>query len=113
VFARLNSFPAPGSGLNLSYSNRIGEVCSVDNERRKHPRHPPTMSRPSIYLGKDIPLIPCDVINMSAGGARIVHTPPPVLPAHFVLLFSLDGSRRRSCRVIWRDGDNIGVAFED
>ena len=93
--------------------NRIGEVCSVENERRRHPRHPPTMGRPSIYLGKDVPLIPCDVINMSDGGARIVHKPPPVLPTHFVLLFSLDGSRRRSCRVIWRDGENIGVAFED
>jgi hypothetical protein len=84
----------------------------VESERRKHPRHP-TMSRPSIYLGKDVPLIPCALVNMSEGGARLVHRPPPVLPARFVLFFTLDGSKRRSCRVIWRDGDDIGVAFED
>jgi hypothetical protein len=110
-FAQQNGFAAPERGL-ISALESYRRDCCVETERRKHPRHP-TMSRPSIYLGKDTPLIPCELVNMSEGGARLVHRSPPVLPAHFMLFFSLDGSRRRSCRVIWRNGDDIGVAFED
>lgn len=82
-------------------------------ERRRHVRQSPPAGRAFIYLGKGVPLIDCEVMNISEGGARVVARAALTLPAHFVLFFSIDGSERRSCRVIWRDGDNVGVAFED
>ena len=81
-------------------------------ERRKYIREVPLIGRAFVYLGKGVPLIDCDVINISPGGARIVPKPAQMLPTHFVLFLSLDGSERRTCRVIWRDGADVGVAFE-
>jgi hypothetical protein len=81
-------------------------------ERRKYFRQPPLVGRAFVYLDKSLPLVDCDVINISDGGARIAIRSSWMLPAHFVLFFTRDGSERRTCRVIWRNGDEIGVAFE-
>jgi hypothetical protein len=81
-------------------------------ERRRHFREPPAVGRAFVYRGKGLPLIDCDVVNVSEGGARIVAKSSETLPAHFSLFLTFDGSERRSCRVIWRNGDTIGVAFE-
>lgn len=57
------------------------------------------------------PLHPCTVLDVSSGGGRIrLDTVSPV-PDHFVLFFTATGSVRRTCRVIWRRDDLIGVAF--
>lgn len=82
-------------------------------ERRRHVRQEPPVGRAFVYLGKRIPLIDCDLINISEGGARIVVKSTQMLPAHFVLFFTADGSERKACRVIWRNGAELGVAFED
>jgi len=81
-------------------------------ERRKHLRQAPMIGRAFVYIGKGVPLINCDVMNISDGGARIVPKTPEMLPAQFVLFLALDGSERRTCRVVWRDGFDVGVAFE-
>jgi hypothetical protein len=65
-----------------------------------------------IYLEKGIPLAECEVTNISEGGAKIVWRSSEMLPARFVLFLTLDGSDRRTCRVVWRNGTDIGVAFE-
>ena len=82
-------------------------------ERRSSSRTVPSIGRAFIYLGKGIELANCEVLNISNGGAKIFSDPRSILPSHFVLLFSIDASCRRTCRVIWRDGPNVGVAFED
>jgi PilZ domain len=81
-------------------------------ERRRSIRQTPIVGRAFVYIGKGIPLINCDVMNISEGGARIVPKTPEMLPAQFVLFLTLDGSERRTCRVVWRDGFDVGVAFE-
>lgn len=81
-------------------------------ERRRYIRQSPLIGRAYVYLDKGIPLVDCDVINISDGGARLVTRSRQMLPAHFVLFLTLDGSERRTCRVIWRDGVEVGVAFE-
>lgn len=81
-------------------------------ERRRHSRQSPMKGRAFVYLGKGVPLAECVVTNISDGGAQIVWASRDMLPAHFVLFLTLDGSERRSCRVVWRDGADVGVAFE-
>jgi hypothetical protein len=81
-------------------------------ERRKSVRQTPLIARAFVYLDRRLPLIECDVLNISDGGACIVTHSKHMLPAHFVIFFTLDGSERRTCRVIWRNGNEIGVAFE-
>jgi hypothetical protein len=91
-----------------------GEVMSAEAlmERRRSIRQTPLVARAFVYLDRRLPLIECDVLNISDGGAHIVVHSEQMLPAHFVLFFTPDGSERRTCRVIWRNGSDIGVAFE-
>jgi len=81
-------------------------------ERRQYPRQSPMKGLAYVYLDKGVPLSECEVTNISDGGARIVWKSGGMLPARFVLFLTLDGSDRRSCRVVWRDGNAVGVAFE-
>lgn len=82
-------------------------------ERRRHVRHPPEIGRAFIYIERNVPLIDCEVLNISDGGARVHAHTGMTLPTHFLLFFDRDGDARRSCRIVWRDGTNVGVAFED
>ena len=81
-------------------------------ERRNSIRETPQIGRAYLYLDGRVPLVDCDIINISDGGARLVNKSEQMLPAHFVLFLTPDGSERRTCRVIWRNGAELGVAFE-
>jgi hypothetical protein len=53
----------------------------------------------------------CTVRDVTNGGAGISIRSLPIMPANFALSF--DGFRTlRSCRLIWRHHDVLGVAFE-
>ena len=54
----------------------------------------------------------CNVIDISDGGARLRTHNLSVLPNTFELTFD-NFSTIRWCRLIWRDGDFLGVAFEN
>jgi len=54
----------------------------------------------------------CNVIDISAGGAGLRTHNLSVLPNTFELTFD-NFSTIRYCRLIWRDGDFLGVAFEN
>jgi hypothetical protein len=55
---------------------------------------------------------PCRVRALSASGAGIALNGLALLPIAFSLSF--DGFRtERSCRLVWREGDFVGVAFQD
>jgi hypothetical protein len=54
----------------------------------------------------------CNVIDISDDGAKLRTHNLSVLPNTFELTFDNFLTIRR-CRLIWRDGDFIGVVFED
>ena len=80
-------------------------------ERRRHVRVEPLQQQAFAYLEHRALLIQCDVINVSDGGARI--RAETMLPSRFMVFWREDGSERHACRVIWRDGLEVGVIFED
>jgi hypothetical protein len=79
-------------------------------ERRQHTRVEPAVRKAFVYLDTRAPLLECEVINVSDGGARV--RCKTMLPTHFMLFWREDGSDRRACKVIWRDGFEAGVIFE-
>ena len=53
----------------------------------------------------------CNVVDVTNLGAKIQTHDLPVLPTSFELTF--DNFRTiRKCRLIWRNGDHLGVSFE-
>ena len=57
--------------------------------------------------------LPCSLTDVSEGGARILLESDCDLPERFVLLLTESGEAWRRCRVIWRRGKTVGVAFPD
>lgn len=78
-------------------------------ERRKGARKD-TREPAWIDLGGK-PLIPCVLLDVGDGGARLTLDRPEALPDGFTLLLSEDGSDSRRCRVAWRSGTEIGVEY--
>jgi len=56
-------------------------------------------------------LVQCMFSDISETGARIAMQDPAQAPETFVLALSANGAVRRFCRVMWRNGDEIGVQF--
>ena len=54
----------------------------------------------------------CVVADVSDSGARLDVDNSKTVPDSFVLLLSASGKPKRKCRVIWRNGVQIGVEFE-
>jgi hypothetical protein len=54
----------------------------------------------------------CNVIDISDGGAKLRTHNLSVLPNTFELTFD-NFLTIRQCRLIWRDSDFLGVAFEN
>ena len=52
--------------------------------------------------------IACTLVDYSAGGACLQLFPMVTLPDRIELLY---GSVRKKCRIVWRRGIRIGVAF--
>jgi PilZ domain len=78
-------------------------------ERRKSERLAVRASAKILLRDSAAPL-DCVVTNVSDGGARL-HLRGADLPDVFSLQFA-DG-KRRDCRVVWRQGAEIGVSFID
>ncbi len=56
-------------------------------------------------------VISCTVQNINSGGACLKVANTGGLPEPFDLTFE-HGRTRRSCRVVWRTTDKVGVKFE-
>lgn len=54
----------------------------------------------------------CSLSDVSDTGARISVEAAEELPDRFTLLLSGNGGPQRTCRVIWRQPNQIGVDFE-
>lgn len=68
----------------------------------------------ALDIGDGSPSTPCEVLDISEGGARLapVYRTPKAIPDMFFLLLSPCGRVQRKCRVAWRRGTHIGVMFE-
>jgi hypothetical protein len=77
-------------------------------EKRAAPRKPVLMSGAIEFAGS---VINCLISNISISGAAIEVTSPHDIPERFNLVFKADDTHI-PCRVVWRQGEQIGVAFD-
>lgn len=54
---------------------------------------------------------PCNVLDLSASGAKLVVEDPTSVSNRVKLAFSRDARTGRSCEVVWRRGKTLGVRF--
>lgn len=64
-----------------------------------------------IIVDQQVPSIKCTIADVSELGTRVVLQSEQDLPNHFILLFTENGSARRSCRLVWQTGLNVGIEF--
>jgi PilZ domain len=77
-------------------------------EKRGAPRKPVLMSGAIEFAGS---VINCLISNISISGAALEVNSPNDIPERFNLAFKADDTHI-PCRVIWRQEDRIGVAFD-
>ncbi len=81
-------------------------------ELRKKPRR--TFRHAATLVHGDEPTIqPCSVLDISESGARLQLEDQTEIPENFMLSLTPSGKVRRFCRLVWRDGTTLGVAFTD
>jgi hypothetical protein len=61
-----------------------------------------------IFFESKVPVIECLLVDYSAGGACLQLASFVTLPERFDVLY---GTTRKRCRVVWKRGLRIGVAF--
>ncbi|PZA10136.1 PilZ domain-containing protein [Rhodopseudomonas palustris] len=54
---------------------------------------------------------PCEVLDLSSSGAKLVLAETESLGARLRLGFSRDARQGRPCEVVWRSGSTLGVKF--
>jgi hypothetical protein len=54
---------------------------------------------------------PCEVKDVSAGGAMLVLSAADELPPEFVLALSRNTQVRRHCQLVWQAMKHVGVRF--
>ena len=62
----------------------------------------------SIIVDPKKPVIACNVIDLSAGGACLEVGGQSAMPRRFVLLH---GGVKKNCNLVWQAGRRLGVAF--
>jgi hypothetical protein len=65
-----------------------------------------------LIIRADQPTLPCMIIDLSDGGARLtVSRPLPGSTRNFTLVLFKDGSVQRDCEIVWTDSRYVGVKF--
>ena len=82
----------------------------MSSEQRKS-RRKPIGADGFLYGANGQPIGPCQVENISVGGAMLSCENDDELPPDFVLSLSRNGQVRRHCRVAWRAMRRVGVCF--
>ena len=86
----------------------------MDNheQRREHIRRSLSYSA-HIVAGDASWVYPCEIFDVSAGGAKLAIYCPPQTPLarQFFLQLSEISQANRYCEVAWRQGNEIGVRF--
>jgi hypothetical protein len=78
-------------------------------EQRKSPRQR-VCFRATISDATSNFLCECEMLDISAGGARLTVRSQDHVPDIFILRLRRSGDRK-CCSVVWREGDQIGVEF--
>ncbi len=65
-------------------------------------------SKAKIVVSPKSPAVDCTLVDYSAGGACLELFPMVTLPDRVELVY---GSVRKKCRIVWRRGIRVGVAF--
>lgn len=87
---------------------RIEDAQDADRRDRKRTR---VRRDAKILVPRRSSVIFCTVEDLTSVGARLKLANTFGVPETFELTFE-HGRTRRSCRVMWRTGDRVGVAFE-
>jgi hypothetical protein len=61
-----------------------------------------------IIVAPQVPAIDCTIVDYSPGGACLEVCGPITLPQRFELRW---GATKKKCRVVWKSGRRMGVAF--
>lgn len=80
-------------------------------ERRAVPRTR-VLKGARIILNQRSSTISCVVRNLTNSGAYLTVATAAGIPSTFELSFDNQCRSRRICRVVWRCGDGLGVAFD-
>jgi hypothetical protein len=89
----------------------VGESLTKMPETRRDKRKPFEYTA-AIDLGPAQVPLPCEVLDISTGGARLgLFWERGQIPDSFFLLLSNNGRVRRHCRIAWRKPNQIGVQF--
>jgi len=88
----------------------IGNFRNRPELRKKKRRHFHYNAR---AVGENGTMLRCSLVDISEIGARIVFENDSPVPDEFVLLLTASGETRRHCKVIWRNGTSVGVAFPE
>jgi hypothetical protein len=79
-------------------------------ERRDSPRRNTCYFRAFVYFPGNIPAVDCVVRDISETGARLQFSNPMKYPEFMDLHIPIKGQNFHS-KVMWNDGNEIGVAF--
>ena len=64
-----------------------------------------------LYTSDGQQIGPCEVRDVSEGGAMLVVSVGDALPAEFVLSLSRNALVRRPCQLVWQAMKHVGVRF--
>jgi PilZ domain len=64
-----------------------------------------------IQIRSEAPLVTCAIVDISESGARLSLEADEPLPEAFMLLLTRNGRAKRHCRLVWRNGQTLGVEF--
>jgi hypothetical protein len=84
----------------------------MEYDKRRTDRRRVLKSGTIEFGAKVVSALPCTIRDFSETGAKLRLDSPLWFPDQ-VRLSSGDRGERRPCRVIWRDGRQVGVAFTD
>ena len=79
-------------------------------EKRAHPRE--QVQRPGVVVhGRSGKSVPCTIMDVSLGGARLLLTEAD-LPDAGLTLIDQQMKTLADCKVVWRKGHFVGVSFD-
>jgi hypothetical protein len=64
----------------------------------------------TVYVYDGSTSIPCQLVDISSGGAGLLFADCPTIPQVFVLTVPSEKLHRR-CGIVWRRGIRVGVQF--
>ncbi|MES1154890.1 MAG: PilZ domain-containing protein [Pseudorhodoplanes sp.] len=111
AFGTLRSFPA--STVNH-------DVNPQSDKNKKHRRESPTVERRErsrnvsfrrTYIEAGCLVLECNILDLSRAGVRLRTDASGIIPEEFDLRISGSENPLRACKVVWRQGDEIGVRF--